>query len=178
VQNPLFDLLSAVREHGSIQHAAKASWAPRTATCGAQCKHWEEVLGEPLVHWVQGQPARLTPFAERLLWAEKRARSRLVPHIEALRAELERVLAEALDGSQQVLTVTPATTWPCRAARAAAASAAPAHRAASLPAAWTRCARWPKGAARWRASTCRRWPTTASSFARGLKPLLKPGRTS
>jgi putative molybdopterin biosynthesis protein len=63
------------------------------------------VLGEPLVHWVQGQPARLTPFAERLLWAEKRARARLVPHIEALRAELERVLADALDGSQQVLTV-------------------------------------------------------------------------
>jgi putative molybdopterin biosynthesis protein len=45
---------------------------------------------------------------------EARARSRLVPHIEALRAELERVLADALDGSQQVLTVLPATTWRCR----------------------------------------------------------------
>lgn len=104
VQNPLFDLLSAVAEHGSIQHAAKALGASYRHVWGA-LKHWEDVLGEPLVRWVQGQPARLTPFAERLLWAEKRARSRLVPHIEALRAELERVLAEALDGSQQVLSV-------------------------------------------------------------------------
>lgn len=104
VQNPLFDLLSAVAEHGSIQHAAKALGASYRHVWGS-CKQWEEVLGEPLVRWVQGQPARLTPFAERLLWAEKRARSRLVPHIEALRAELERVLAEALDGHQLLLSI-------------------------------------------------------------------------
>jgi putative molybdopterin biosynthesis protein len=104
VQNPLFDLLSAIAEHGSIQHAAKALGASYRHVWGS-CKQWEAVLGEPLVRWVQGQPARLTPFAERLLWAERRARSRLVPHIEALRAELERVLAEALDGRQQVLSV-------------------------------------------------------------------------
>jgi len=104
VQNPLFDLLSAVREHGSIQHAAHAMGASYRHVWG-QLKHWEGVLGESLVTWAQGQPARLTPFAERLVWAETRARARLTPHIEALRVELERVLAEALDGSQQVLTV-------------------------------------------------------------------------
>src|SRR5262249_5315048 len=68
-------------------------------------RHWEDVLGEALVVWTQGQPARLTPFARRLLWAEMRARVRLTPHIEALRAELERVVIDALDGTQQVLTV-------------------------------------------------------------------------
>jgi putative molybdopterin biosynthesis protein len=104
VHNPLFELLSALREHGSIQHAAQAMGASYRHTWG-QLKHWESVLGEPLVTWTQGQPARLTPFALRLLWAEERARARLTPHIEALRAELERVLAEALDGTQQVLTV-------------------------------------------------------------------------
>jgi putative molybdopterin biosynthesis protein len=104
VHNPLFDLLQAVREHGSIQHAAKATGASYRHVWGA-LRHWEEVLGEQLLTWAQGQPARLTPFAERLLWAEARARTRMTPHIEALRAELERVLAEALDGSQQVLTV-------------------------------------------------------------------------
>ena len=104
VHNPLFELLSALRTQGSIQHAAKAMGASYRHVWGA-LKHWQEVLGEPLVTWSQGQPARLTPFAERLLWAETRARVRLTPHIEALRAELERVLAEALDGSQQVLTV-------------------------------------------------------------------------
>jgi putative molybdopterin biosynthesis protein len=72
VQNPLFDLLSAVREHGSIQHAAKAMGASYRHVWGA-LKHWEGVLGEALVTWTQGQPARL--------------------------------LADALDGDQQVLTV-------------------------------------------------------------------------
>jgi putative molybdopterin biosynthesis protein len=104
VHNPLFDLLSSVRAHGSIQHAARAMGASYRHVWG-RLKHWEEVLGEPLVSWAQGQPARLTPFAERMLWAEAQARARLTPHIEALRVELERVLAEALDGSQQVLAV-------------------------------------------------------------------------
>ena len=104
VQNPLFDLLSGLREQGSIQKAAQASGASYRHVWGA-LKHWQEVLGQPLVTWTQGQPARLTPFAQRLLWAETQARARLTPHIEALRAELERVLAEALDGSQDLLTV-------------------------------------------------------------------------
>lgn len=104
VQNPLFDLLAAVREHGSIQRAAAATGASYRHVWGA-LKRWEEVLGQALVTWVQGHPARLTPFAERLLWAEAGARARMTPHIEALRAELERALAEALDGSQQLLTV-------------------------------------------------------------------------
>ena len=104
LHNPLFDLLSAVHEHGSIQHAAKAMGASYRHVWGL-LKRWELVMGEPLVTWAQGQPARLTPFADRLLWAETRARTRLTPHIEALRAELEHVLAEALDGSQHVLTV-------------------------------------------------------------------------
>jgi putative molybdopterin biosynthesis protein len=104
VHNPLFELLSALRDHGSIQHAAKALGASYRHVWG-QLRHWEGVLGEPLVSWAQGQPARLTPFAQRLVWAEARARARLAPHIEALRVELERVLSEALDGTQQVITL-------------------------------------------------------------------------
>ena len=107
LHNPLFDLLSGLREHGSIQHAAKAMGASYRHVWGA-LKQWQEVLGEPLVTWVQGQPARLTPFAERLLWAETRARVRLTPHIEALRAELERVLADALDGDRPKAAHRPA----------------------------------------------------------------------
>ena len=104
LHNPLFDLLSAVHEHGSIQRAAKAMGASYRHVWGA-LKTWEDTLGEPLVTWTKGLPARLTPFAERLLWAETRARTRMTPHIEALRAELEHVLAQALDGSQHMLTV-------------------------------------------------------------------------
>ena len=104
VRNPLIDLLQAVDSHGSISAAARALGLSYRHVWGA-LKRWEDTLGEPLVTWTKGQPARLTPFSERLLWAETRARTRLTPHIEALRAELERVLAEALDGNQQVLTI-------------------------------------------------------------------------
>ena len=102
--NPLFELLKALRESGSILKAAKSLGLSYRHVWGA-LKQWEEALGEPLVTWAQGQPARLTPFADRLLWAERQARTRLTPHIEALRAELERVLADAFDGTQQVLTI-------------------------------------------------------------------------
>ena len=39
--------------------------------------------------WEKGQPAHLTEFGGKLLWAERQAQARLAPQIEALRAELE-----------------------------------------------------------------------------------------
>jgi putative molybdopterin biosynthesis protein len=104
LHNPLFELLQSVQQQGSIRRAAQSMGASYRHVWG-QLKQWELVLGAPLVTWIKGQPARLTPFADRLLWAERRARTRLTPHIETLRVELERVLAEAFDGSQQVLTL-------------------------------------------------------------------------
>jgi putative molybdopterin biosynthesis protein len=104
IDNPLFDLLAALAEAGSIQQAARQLDQSYRHLWGS-LKSWEQSLGEPLVHWIRGQPARLTPFAERLLWAERQARARLAPHIEALRGELKRVLDEAFDGTRQVLRV-------------------------------------------------------------------------
>ena len=102
--NPLIDLLRTLRDTGSISAAARTLGGSYRHTWGA-LKHWEQVLGEALVVWAKGQPARLTPLAERLLWAETRARTRLTPHIEALRGELERVLTLAFDSAHEVLTV-------------------------------------------------------------------------
>jgi putative molybdopterin biosynthesis protein len=102
--NPLVDLLRSLRDSGSISAAARLSGSSYRHTWG-QLKHWEDVLGAELVVWAKGQPARLTPLAERLLWAETRARTRLTPHIEALRSELERVLTLAFDSAHEVLTV-------------------------------------------------------------------------
>ena len=102
--NPLFELLSAVLEGGSIRHAAEALGASYRYVWGALRK-WEKTLGEPLVIWSQGQPARPTQFAERLLWAERRARVRMQPHIEALRSDLARVLNDAHDQRHQLLAV-------------------------------------------------------------------------
>jgi putative molybdopterin biosynthesis protein len=175
VQNPLFDLLSALLEHGSIQHASRAIGVSYRHFWGS-LKHWQEVLGQPLVTWSQGQPARLTPFASRLLWAETQARVRLAPHIEALRIELGRVVAEALSGTQEVLTVFASHDLALPRLRELAESEAGLHLdlrfAGSVDAlhalASGRCAvagfHVPVGA------------SPDSIFARQLKPLLKPGR--
>ncbi len=104
IDNPLFDLMSAVAAEGSIQGAAEALGLSYRHLWG-RLKQWEETVGQALVVWQRGQPARLTPFAERLLWAERQARARMVPHIETLRRELQRVMEEALDGSRQVLRI-------------------------------------------------------------------------
>ena len=102
--NPLVDLLRAVHETGSISAAARTLGSSYRHTWG-QLKQWQDLLGADLLVWIKGQPARLTPLAERLLWAETRARTRLAPHIEALRSELERVLALAFDDEHEVITL-------------------------------------------------------------------------
>ena len=102
--NPLFDLLGAVLELGSIRHAAQSLGCSYRYLWGSLRK-WEQKLGEPLIIWSQGQRARPTQFAERLLWAERRARTRMQPHIEALRSDLARVVAEARDQRHQLLSV-------------------------------------------------------------------------
>ena len=104
LHNSLFELLRGVREAGSIRQTADTLGYSYRYVWGA-LHRWEEILGEQLVVWMRGQPAHLTDFAERLLWAELRARKRMQPHIEALRADLARVVAEARDGRNQVLTV-------------------------------------------------------------------------
>jgi putative molybdopterin biosynthesis protein len=102
--NPLFEILAAVLEMGSIRHAALALGTSYRYVWGSLHK-WERELGEPLIVWAQGQRARPTQFAERLLWAERRARTRMQPHIEALRSGLARVLAEARDPRHRLLTL-------------------------------------------------------------------------
>jgi putative molybdopterin biosynthesis protein len=104
IGNPLFELLAAVLETGSIHHAAKALGTSYRYVWGSLRK-WESSLGEPLIVWSQGRRARPTQFAERLLWAERRARTRMQPHIEALRSGLARVLSEARDPRHQLLSV-------------------------------------------------------------------------
>lgn len=174
VHNPLFDLLTAVREHGSIQHAAKATGASYRHVWGA-LKHWEEVLGEPLVSWTQGQPARLTPFAQRLVWAEARARTRLTPHIEALRVELERVLAEALDGSQQVLTLYASHDLALPRLRERASAEHRLHIDLKFAGSMDALRALAEGRCTVAGFHVPQLADGGNLFAQGLKPLLKPG---
>lgn len=175
LHNPLFELLTAVHEHGSIQHAATSLGASYRHIWGA-LKRWEDTLGEPLITWAQGQPARLTPFADRLLWAEKRARARLTPHIEALRAELERVLADALDGSQHVLTVFASHDLALPLLRDIANQAHGLHIDLRFAGSVDALAALAQGRCLVAGFHVPALPGGSRQFAAALKPLLKPGQ--
>jgi putative molybdopterin biosynthesis protein len=175
IENPLFDLLSALNEHGSILQAAKIMGASYRTVWGA-LKHWEEVLQEPLVVWTQGQPARLTPFAHRLLWAETRARAQLTPHIEALRAELERVLSDALDGTQQVLTVFASHDLALPLLRERASRKHRLHIDLKFAGSMDALRALAEGRCTVAGFHVPPLAEGGHEFARGLKPLLKPGR--
>ena len=174
LHNPLFELLQAVHEHGSIQHAAKHLGASYRHIWGA-LKRWEDALGEPLITWAQAQPARLTPFADRLLWAEKRARARLTPHIEALRAELERVLADALDGSQHVLTVFASHDLALPMLRDVANRDHGLHIDLRFAGSVDALAALSQGRCRVAGFHVPALPGGSRQFAAAMKPLLKPG---
>ena len=103
IRNPLIDLLQAVRASGSISGAATLLDLSYRHVWG-ELRRWEERLGQPLLLWEKGRPARLSPFGDKLLWSERQAQARLAPQIEALRAELERTFAVAFDDEAHVLT--------------------------------------------------------------------------
>jgi putative molybdopterin biosynthesis protein len=104
LQNALFDMLAALQVHGSIKQAAAATQQSYRHVWG-ELRRWEGVLGTPLVTWTQGKRACLTPYAQRLMWAERQARVRMTPHLEALRAELRQVLVQANDAGTAVTTL-------------------------------------------------------------------------
>jgi putative molybdopterin biosynthesis protein len=104
IRNALMDLLHAVHEQGSISRAAQALGLSYRHVWG-ELKRWEAELGQELIVWEKGQPARLSPFGEKLLWAERLAQARIAPQIEALHADLERAFAVAFDTTAQVLTL-------------------------------------------------------------------------
>jgi putative molybdopterin biosynthesis protein len=104
IRNALMDLLHAVRESGSISAAAKSMGLSYRHVWG-ELKRWEAELGQALIVWDKGQPARLSEFGEKLLWAERQAQARLAPQIESLHADLERAFAVAFDETAHVLTL-------------------------------------------------------------------------
>lgn len=104
LSNPLMATLKAVAEQGSILAASKALQLSYRHVWG-ELKRWEQELKQPLLHWERGQAAQLTPFAQRLLFADAQAKARLAPQLEALQAELERGMALAFDPKAQVIPI-------------------------------------------------------------------------
>ena len=61
IRNALMDLLYAVQETGSISAAAKRLGLSYRHVWG-ELKRWEVELGQALIVWEKGQPARLATF--------------------------------------------------------------------------------------------------------------------
>ena len=103
IRTPLLDLLQAVSAQGSISAAARVLGLSYRHVWG-ELKRWEGELGQPLILWEKGQAARLSEVGAKLLLAERQVQARLLPQIEALRADLERAFAIAFDDSVHVLS--------------------------------------------------------------------------
>ena len=126
IRNALMDLLHAVKDSGSITAAAKVLGLSYRHVWG-ELKRWEAELGQALIVWDKGQPARLSPFGEKLLWAERQAQARLAPQIESLHADLERAFAVAFEEAAHILTLFASHDDALAALREHAASHAQLH---------------------------------------------------
>lgn len=176
IENPLFDLLAALAAAGSIRHAAERLGVSYRHFWGS-LKAWEQTLGESLVNWERGQPARLTPFAERLLWSERQARVRLAPHIETLRRELQRVLDEALDGaSGEVLRVDASHDLMLPALQELALQHASLHIELRFAGSLDALRSLAEGRCLVAGFHAPPLPARTQHYARAVRPMLEPGR--
>lgn len=100
----LIDLLVDVDEHGSLMAACQK--------CDLSYRHaWdlvrqgEALFGTPLLVMTRGKGSKLTPLAEKLVWADRRIAARLTPALEALASELEVEIERALSAPAPVLRI-------------------------------------------------------------------------
>lgn len=98
----IFNLLEAIHRTGSLNKAAPA--------IGLSYRHlwnligkWSELLGQPLAVLERGRGTRLTPFGEKLLWADQRVKARLGPQLENLASELEQELNQTFAAGHTAL---------------------------------------------------------------------------
>jgi len=103
--NPLFELLWAIHRTGSISKTAQQTGFSYRHVWGS-LKKWEEVLGSELIVWKKGERARLTSFGEKLLFAEQRAKARVLPQIDNLVSEMEHEFALAFDENVHVVSLS------------------------------------------------------------------------
>lgn len=90
-------LLGAIEATGHIAGACRA--------CGVSYRHaWgvlrnaEKEFGAALLETGRRKGTKLTPFGQRLLWADRRAAARLVPTFESMASELQEELESLCPG--------------------------------------------------------------------------------
>ncbi len=100
----IFNVLDAIHRTGSLNKAAPV--------IGLSYRHlwnligkWSEMLGQPLAVLERGRGTHLTPFGEKLLWADQRVKARLGPQLENLASELEHELNQTFSAGRTALQV-------------------------------------------------------------------------
>ena len=104
LDGPLFLLLQAIRDAGSLSKAARQIGTSYRYAWGLVGK-WQTLLGQPLVLKERGRGARLAPLGEKLLWAERRLRARLAPQLDSFSAEMQRELAGLIFSAYPAVSV-------------------------------------------------------------------------
>jgi molybdate transport repressor ModE-like protein len=89
----LLGLLLAIEESGSIAQAAKAVRLSYRYAWG-MLREAERLFGEGLLDTGRGRGTRLTPLAQKLVWADRRIAARLSPTLDSLASELESELGK------------------------------------------------------------------------------------
>lgn len=91
----LIELLTQVQAHGSLQAAAKQTDTSYRHAWGL-LREAEAALGLPLLEMERGRGAKLTPLAEKLVWANRRVSARVTPLLESLASEIETEIHQLL----------------------------------------------------------------------------------
>ncbi|MGH3850326.1 MAG: substrate-binding domain-containing protein, partial [Pseudonocardiaceae bacterium] len=100
----LLQLLYLIHRTGSLNKAAQEIGLSYRYVWGLTEK-WERLVGQPLVKMEKGHGTHLTPFGEKLLWAEQRVKARLAPQLDSISTELEQAFRGFLHGSLPGLTI-------------------------------------------------------------------------
>ena len=88
-------LLSAIDATGNIAGACRACSLSYRHAWGI-LRRFEALFGTPLLITNRRQGTKLSPFAQRLLWANRRIEARLMPTLESLASELQEELSKLL----------------------------------------------------------------------------------
>ena len=91
-----FSTLDAIQSTGLIAKAAEKLNVSYRHLWG-WVSRWGISLGSTLVLLERGRGARLAPFGEKLLWANKRIEARLSPMLDGIASELELELRPMVD---------------------------------------------------------------------------------
>lgn len=91
----LFRLLQAIHQGGSLRYGAAATGMSYRHAWGI-IKKWEGAFRHPMVKLERGRGkgAKLTPFGEKLVWAEQFLQEQVGPRLEEVTEQVNSTLAE------------------------------------------------------------------------------------